>query len=51
MKFELNRGHVRTGVQQNLIVSYFPETKPDWWCSEYEFVGAVVRGAPVLSEA
>ena len=42
IKFDIKRGHVHTGAHQNMIVSYFPETKPDWWCSEYEFVGATM---------
>jgi len=25
-----------TGMRREMIVSYFPETKPDWWCGEWE---------------
>jgi hypothetical protein len=34
-KFDLKRGNIQTGKRQNIIVSYFPETKPEWWCGEF----------------
>lgn len=52
VEFNLKVGRkVPTGRHENIIVSYFPETKPDWWCSEYKFVGAIVTAPPVLAEA
>jgi len=26
----------QTGERREMVASYFPETKPDWWCGEYE---------------
>lgn len=40
-QFVLGRGNVPTGNRTNIIVSYFPETRPDWWCSEYQFAGSL----------
>ena len=31
-----------TGKMQHVIASYFPETRPEWWCDEYQFKGALV---------
>ncbi len=26
----------QTGERREMVASYFPETKPDWWCGDYE---------------
>lgn len=26
----------QTGERREMVASYFPETKPDWWCGEFE---------------
>jgi len=43
-KFDLRSGkNMMTGNRIEQIVSYFPETRPEWWCGEHEPAHAVGR--------
>ncbi len=37
MKMSMQRGGMQpTGGRQERVVSFFPETRPEWWCGDFE---------------